>query len=84
MIPHESVKRVLDAALKNGGDLAEIYLENSVNLSLVLDDGRLEQAVQGNDTGGGVRVFTAGKSQPARADSLCRSRPVRGEYDEHS
>jgi TldD protein len=70
MIPHESVKRVLAAALKNGGDLAEIYLENSVNLSLVLDDGRLEQAVQGNDTGGGVRVFYGNTAAYAYTDDL--------------
>jgi TldD protein len=70
MISQESVKRVLAAALKNGGDLAEIYLENSVNLSLVLDDGRLEQAVQGNDIGGGVRVFYGNTAAYAYTDDL--------------
>ena len=40
------------AALKNGGDLAELYLEDKDSLGLSLDDGRLERATQGNDRGG--------------------------------
>ena len=53
MLPIESMRQVLDAALTNGGDLAEIYLENTERLSLTLDEGRLEEATQGNDIGGG-------------------------------
>ena len=51
MIPVEVAKRVLSAALRNGGDLAELYVENTEGLSLTLDDGRLEKAVQGADNG---------------------------------
>ena len=57
MIPTETVPRILTAALQNGGDLAEVYLENVETLNLNLDDSRLEKATQGNDIGGGVRVF---------------------------
>lgn len=70
MIPIESVQRILAAALRNGGDLAELYLENSENLRLALDDQRLETATQGNDIGGGVRVFYGNTAAYAYTDDL--------------
>lgn len=70
MLPIESIRRVLDISLKNGGDLAEVYLENTERLSLKLDEGRLEQATQGNDIGGGVRVFYGNTAAYAYTDDL--------------
>lgn len=64
MIPIEVTRRVLATALQNGGDLAELYLEDRETLNLTLDDGRLEKASQGNDTGGGVRVFYGDTAVP--------------------
>lgn len=70
MIPVETVQKVLKAAVKNGGDLGELYLENTEALRLALDDGRLEQATQGNDIGGGVRVFYGNTAAYAYTDDL--------------
>jgi TldD protein len=70
MLPIEMVRRVLATALHNGGDLAEIYLEHKETLSLSLDDGRLEKATQGNDIGGGVRVFYGNTAAYAYSDDL--------------
>jgi TldD protein len=70
MIPTETVNRVLKTALQNGGDLAEVYLENIETLNLSLDDGRLEKATQGNDIGGGVRVFYGNTAAYAYTDDL--------------
>lgn len=70
MIPEATVKSVLAAALKNGGDLAELYLEDKDSLGLSLDDGRLERATQGNDRGGGVRVFYGNTAAYAYTDDL--------------
>lgn len=70
MLSNETIRRVLDAALSNGGDLAEIYLEDKEQLSLLLDEGRLEQATRGNDTGGGVRVFYGTTAAYAYTDDL--------------
>jgi TldD protein len=50
--------------------LAEVYLEDKDTLSLTLDDGRLEQATQGNDIGGGVRVFYGNTAAYAYTDDL--------------
>ncbi len=70
MLPNESIRRVLDAGLTNGADLAEVYLENKESLSLILDEGRLEKATQGNDIGGGVRVFYGNNAAYAYTDDL--------------
>ena len=73
MLSKESVQKILAAALQNGGDLAEVYLENVENLNLTLDDGRLERATQGNDIGGGVRVFYGNTAAYAYTDDLTES-----------
>lgn len=70
MFPSERVQRVLSTALQNGGELAELYLENSQNVTLTLDDGRLETATQGNDSGGGVRIFYGDTAVYAYTDDL--------------
>ena len=70
MLPIESIRRVLDAGLTKGADLAEVYLENKESLSLTLDEGRLEKARQGNDIGGGVRVFYGNNAAYAYTDDL--------------
>lgn len=70
MLPIETVQRVLNVALRNGGDLAEVYLENTETLNLSLDDQRLEAATQGNDVGGGVRVFYGNSAAYAYTDDL--------------
>lgn len=70
MLPTESIRKILDTALKNGGDLAEIYLEKTEKLALTLDEGRLEKATQGNDIGGGVRVFYGNNAAYAYTDDL--------------
>jgi TldD protein len=70
MIAEETVQRLLVTALKNGGDLAEVYLEDKDTLNLTLDNGRLEQAVQGNDIGAGIRVFYGNTAAYAYTDDL--------------
>jgi TldD protein len=70
MLAEETVQRLLVTALKNGGDLAEVYLEDKDTLSLTLDNGRLEQAVQGSDIGAGIRVFYGNTAAYAYTDDL--------------
>lgn len=70
MIDAQAAQRVLDEALRRGGDLAELYLEDRTSLSLNLDDSRLEEAVQGNDRGAGIRVFYGPTAAYAYTDDL--------------
>jgi TldD protein len=50
------VERVLTAALRRGGDFAEVFAEDRRATSAVLDDGRVEELSSGRDRGAGVRV----------------------------
>jgi TldD protein len=53
----ECASDVLNAATANGGDFAEIYVENRSTTSLVCEESRMERAVSGAETGAGVRVL---------------------------
>ena len=46
----------LAAALRTGGDFAEIFVEERRSCSAMLDDGRVEEVTTGRDRGAGIRV----------------------------
>jgi TldD protein len=48
---------ILEAALTRGGELSELYLEESVGLMVVMDDGRIEKVLGGADRGAGLRLI---------------------------
>ena len=56
VIDHDVIKRTLHAALRTGGDFAEVFVEDKRNSSARLDDGRLQSFNTGRDRGAGVRV----------------------------
>src|SRR5690606_19549200 len=47
----------LTAALRTGGDLAEIFVEDRASSNAVLDDGKVEHLTSGRDRGAGIRVI---------------------------
>ncbi|MGI9029503.1 MAG: TldD/PmbA family protein [Ilumatobacteraceae bacterium] len=56
MIDHDVLERVLTAAMRSGGEFAEVYAEDKRSTSAGLDDGRVEQVTSGRDRGAGIRV----------------------------
>ncbi len=70
MIPIETAKKVLAEALRSGGDLAEIYVEDQTSLNLAMEDSKIENAVRGTDRGAGVRVFFGNLVTYAFTDDL--------------
>jgi TldD protein len=70
VIPRETARKVLAAALGTGGDFAEIYVEDRTSLNLQLEDSRLEQATRGADRGAGVRVLFGNLATYAYTDDL--------------
>jgi TldD protein len=56
VIENDVLERVLSAALRHGGEFAEIYAEDKSSTSAGLDDGRVEQVTSGRDRGAGIRV----------------------------
>ena len=58
MIEQAVVERVLGAALRTGGDFAEIFAEDRRGTAAVLDDGRVEDMASGRERGAGIRVVS--------------------------
>ncbi|WP_208026877.1 TldD/PmbA family protein [Rhabdothermincola sediminis] len=56
MIDESVISRVLGAALRTGGDFAEIFAEDKRSSSALLDDGKVEELTSGRDRGAGIRV----------------------------
>lgn len=52
----KEIPRILSAALSNGGDFAEIFLEERVSASIGCEDRKIERVVSGTDRGAGLRV----------------------------
>ena len=57
MVSARDAEHALRTALSRGGDWAELFWERHETLQLVLDDGRIEDAIAGVDQGAGVRVI---------------------------
>src|SRR5215213_1946084 len=58
MIDGDLLERVLGRALRDGGDFAEVFVEDRASSSAVLDDGRIEELTSGRERGAGIRVIT--------------------------
>jgi TldD protein len=56
LIEDAVIQRTLDAALRTGGDFAEVFVEDKRSSSAVLDDGKVEELNSGRDRGAGIRV----------------------------
>ncbi|TAN63068.1 TldD/PmbA family protein [bacterium] len=50
--------KVLRRALKNGGEFADIFIEDVRNTSVISEDGKIEKVVSGRDRGAGIRVIS--------------------------
>ncbi len=56
MIDHDIIDRTLRAAMRTGGEFAEVFAEDRRSTSAVLDDGCVEELTSGRDRGVGIRV----------------------------
>ena len=65
--------RLLERALRNGGDFADLYVERRSTFSLALDDRRVERAQSGQETGASVRVVAGDSTYFAHVDGLAES-----------
>ena len=57
MISELTLERVINAAMSNGADFAEVFVEDRRNTSISFLDGRLENTLLGNDFGIGIRII---------------------------
>ena len=56
MLDRSLVHEVLQAARRRGGSFAEVFVEETTNTTIRLDDGKVEELTTGLDRGAGVRV----------------------------
>jgi TldD protein len=56
LIDTDVLQNVLSSALAKGGDMAEVFAEDSVTASAMLDDRRVEELSSGRSRGAGIRV----------------------------
>jgi TldD protein len=72
MIDHDVLADALDHALRNGGDFAEVFVEDRRSSSGRFDDGRIEELVSGRDRGAGLRVVRGDTTGFAHTADLTR------------
>ncbi len=63
-------EKVLRKALKNGGELSEIYAEDTSTTSIVLEEDKIENILGGRDRGCGIRVIAGLKTFYAYTNSI--------------
>lgn len=52
-----SHEKILKQALKNGGQYADLFIENSSLTNIQMEDQRIERAMMGIDAGAGIRII---------------------------
>lgn len=62
MINESTIERVLTAALENGGEFAELFIEDRTNHSIGIIDGKVENNLSGIDYGVGIRIISGLKT----------------------
>jgi TldD protein len=73
MLDRSLVEEVLRTARRRGGAFAEIFVEETVNTSIRLDDGKVEELTTGLDRGAGVRVAQGTSYGYAHSNRLDRA-----------
>lgn len=64
------LNNVIKFALKNGGDFAEVYVENRISRRILMEESKFKSAVFGISQGAGVRVISGNKTGYAYTDEL--------------
>ncbi|MGL4876310.1 MAG: TldD/PmbA family protein [Clostridium sp.] len=62
MLSKDVIGKVLSKCMMTGGDFAEIFVEDSINNSLGILDGKVENVIGGRSYGVGIRIFKGLKS----------------------
>jgi len=63
---------VLEVALSNGGDLGEIFLEESVATGITFEDKKVDRVSSGTDVGAGLRLLVGDRTLYAYSNDISR------------
>ncbi|GAB4332205.1 MAG: TldD/PmbA family protein [Candidatus Abyssubacteria bacterium] len=64
---------ILRAALSNGGDFAEVFIEERLSMTISCEDRKVERVVSGTDRGAGLRVSVGEMTAYASTNDLSAS-----------
>ncbi len=62
MFEEVSYSKILKEALKNGGDFADLFYEETRSVVIVCEEDRIEKVISGLDTGVGLRILVNGRT----------------------
>lgn len=72
MVDKNELKEVLSVALSNGGDFADIFLEEKLATGIGMEAGRIERVHSGLDAGAGIRVLSGDATAYAYTNDLSK------------
>ena len=70
MIEHIPFEKILKEALKEGGEFADIFFEQTYSVAVVCEEDRIEKMISGQDIGLGLRVLFDGRTFYSFANRL--------------
>ena len=73
LLDRELIQETLAEAISNGGEWAEVFVEDRQNASADFDEGRVESMVSSRDLGAGIRVTVGEVTGFAHTSDLTRS-----------
>lgn len=72
MVDQQLLKEVIDLALSNGGDFADIFVEHKQATGIGVEGGKIERVHSGIDMGVGIRVLNGDSTAYAYTNDLSR------------
>ncbi|AQS58484.1 TldD/PmbA family protein [Desulforamulus ferrireducens] len=72
MLDKQILKEVLDMALGNGGDFADVFVENKRVTGIGMEAGRIERVNSGLDVGAGIRVISGDATAYAYTNDISK------------
>ncbi len=70
LLAADAAGRLVERALRRGGDFADLYVERRDSFTLSLDDHRVERAQTGSETGAAIRVVAGDATYFGHVDGL--------------
>lgn len=70
MIDKELQLKIINKTLQNGGEYADIFIEQRKQTSLVVEDSRLEKVITGSESGAGIRLIYKNRTSYAFSNDL--------------
>jgi len=70
MIKDVNIPKVLREALRHGGELSEVFYEETLSTLVSCEDNRIEKAIAGQDIGAGVRLVFNGHTAYAYTNDI--------------